>query len=165
MTDLRLIALDAEDLAIISAHLQDAVVRVGDMTFLPREKRFVAMASRFDWSAALGGGSGETKRAGLAGAAARYRRRQTAIRFDRVLAAKVSGIDLKAKRQVLALLSIHFEPRAADDPGGSVTLVFAANAAIRLEIECIEAELRDLGAVWATRSRPRHGGDEGEGTA
>ena len=53
MPDLKLIALDADDLAVISAHLQDAVMKVGDLAFLPREKRFAAVANRFDWMDAI----------------------------------------------------------------------------------------------------------------
>ncbi len=51
-----------------------------------------------------------------------------------------------------------FEP--GDPPGGRVTLTFSGDASIQLEVECIEAELKDLGLVWRTRSRPEHPGDE-----
>ena len=55
MADLKLIALDADDLAVISAHLQDAVLQVGDIAYLPKDKRFAAIANRFDWVDALQG--------------------------------------------------------------------------------------------------------------
>ncbi len=147
--ELKLIALDAEDLAVVSAHLQDAVVRVGDMAFLPRERRFVALVNRFHWPAAL------------AAQAVAYERRRAALRFERVSAVQVHGIDLKAKRQVLALLAAQFEPRGAEDPAGAVTLVFAGGAAIRIEMECIEAVLEDLGAAWSAGRKPEHGTGEG----
>jgi len=143
-TDLKLIALDAEDLAVVSAHLQDAVVRVGDMTFLPRERRFVALVNRFHWPAAL------------TTSTPAYERRRAALRFERVSAVQVHGIDLTAKRQVLALLAAQFAPRDAEDPAGVVTLVFAGGAAIRIEMECIEAVLEDLGAAWSTGRKPEH---------
>ncbi|HZA01678.1 MAG TPA: DUF2948 family protein, partial [Hyphomicrobiaceae bacterium] len=64
------------------------------------------------------------------------------------------GIDLEAKQDVLELLAIQFEE--TDAPAGAVTLVFAGGGAIRLEVECIEAELRDLGAAWKARCKPEH---------
>ena len=56
------------------------------------------------------------------------------------------------------LLAVTFEP--AEEPSGTLTLQFAGGGAIRLQVECIEAELRDLGAAWATRSKPQHAGDD-----
>lgn len=148
MADLKLIALDAEDLSIISAHLQDAVLQVGDLAFLPREKRFAAIANRFDWVAALSDGNEKQEN---------FARRQTALRFERVLSAKVQGVDLKNTSVVLSLLAIAFEPKEA--PEGDVTLHFADGGAIRLHVECIEAELKDLGPVWQAKSKPQHPDD------
>ncbi|MBO0763125.1 MAG: DUF2948 family protein [Hyphomicrobiaceae bacterium] len=145
MPDLKLIALDAEDLAIISAHLQDAVLKVGDLAFLPREKRFAAIANRFDWLDALENETAREKR---------YARRRAALRFERVLAAQVQGLDLKNKGAVTELLAVRFEP--GELPAGHVTLQFADGGAVRLSVECIEAELRDLGPAWEAKSRPRH---------
>lgn len=150
MSDLKLIALDAEDLDIFSAHLQDAVVKVGDMAFLPSDRRFAAIFNRFDWLAAAPKGRGR----------ARNERRRTALRLERVSSARLLAIDVAAKDRVLSLLAVRFEPREA--PAGTVTLLFAGGAAIRLEVDCVEAELRDLGAVWAARMRPDHG-DAGKG--
>ena len=88
-------------------------------------------------------------------------RRRSALRFERVLAAKVQGIDLARKDDVLSLLTIAFEPSdAPEDPGGHVMLHFADGGAIRLEVECIEAELKDLGAVWRAKSMPQHPDDD-----
>jgi hypothetical protein len=64
------------------------------------------------------------------------------------------GIDLKRKNAVLSLLTVGFEP--AEPPAGSILLRFADGAAIRLDVECIEAELNDLGPVWHAASMPRH---------
>src|SRR5687767_2797838 len=107
---LRLAAIDAEDLAVVSAHVQDAVLKVGDMTFLPREQRFVVAMNRFIWEQA--DGKRQT-----------YERRRAALTFDRVSAARLSGIDRARPDEVLSLLAVHFEP--TDEPGGTVTLVFA----------------------------------------
>jgi hypothetical protein len=157
MPDLKLIAFDTSDLGIISAHLQDAVLRVGEMTYLPKEKRFVALANRFDWADALGNPQ-MSKRGGNAN----FERRRAGLRFERVNAAKVQGIDFKDKRTVLALLAITFEPTGGpDSPEGDVTLTFSGGAAIRLSVECIEIELKDLGAAWATQRSPDHSEDVG----
>ena len=146
MTPLKLIALDEEDLAILSSHLQDAVVRVEDIAYLPGQKRFAAVLNRFDWEKATEEG------------AKAYQRRRTALRFDRVLGAKLKNIKLTARERILSLLAVSFEP--GETPSGKVTLFFSGDASILLEVECIETELKDLGPVWRTRSKPQHPGVE-----
>jgi hypothetical protein len=145
---LRLIALDDDDLKIISAQLQDAILRMDEMTFLPKERRFVAVLKRFDW----------VKAAASNGAPAAdgqfYERREAALRFERVLGAQYRNLPLDNKSAVEILLAAHFEPVEA--PGGFINLIFAGGGGIRLQVECIEAELRDLGPVWRTRSKPDH---------
>lgn len=149
MSDLKLVALDKDDLSVLSAHLQDAVIRVGDMAYLPRERRFAAVLNRFDW---------ESASASSSYASAGLERRRTGLRFERVLEAKVHGVNLKDKSAALALLAIVFEPKGGSEGvAGDVTLTFSGGAAIRLSVECVEAELKDLGAVWAAKRTPRHG--------
>ncbi|MGA0595096.1 DUF2948 family protein [Enterovirga sp. CN4-39] len=138
MEPLKLAAFDSDDLAIVSTHLQDAVIRVGDLTFLPEKRRFALVGRRFDWEAAD----------------REPRRRLTGCHFDRVLAVKVRGIDRGRPDEVLNLLAITFEP--ADPPSGAAILHFAGGACIRLELECIEALMKDLGPVWAAEKRPVH---------
>ena len=79
-TALKLIALDEEDLAIISVHVQDSCVQSEELTYLPSQKRFVLAAMRYDWSAA---------------AAGRHERVGSVLRFDRVL--KVAQIGLRVE--------------------------------------------------------------------
>lgn len=146
---LKLIVLDSEDLDVVSAHLQDAVISVGEMTYLKSERRFAAIANRFDWTDALAGQGGRRKT---------FTRRRTGLRFEHVLGAQLTGIDLGDKRQMLNVLAVRFEPTAA--PEGTVTIACAGGAAIRLHVECLEAELKDLGAAWATKSKPEHPDDE-----
>ena len=146
MEDLKLIALDIDDLRVLSCHLQDAVARVGDMAYLRDEMRFAAIVNRFDWE--------QAQKADGA-----YQRRRCGLRFERVTGAQVLGVDLRQKDAVLELLAVTFEP-SAEAPMGTVTLSFAGGMAIRLQVECVEAELRDLGAVWRTESKPEHAGDD-----
>ncbi|GJD52565.1 hypothetical protein OPKNFCMD_5331 [Methylobacterium crusticola] len=136
---LRLAALDAEDLAVISAHLQDAILRVGDLTYLPGQRRFALVARRFDWATPDG---------------APPRRRLTGLHFDRVLAVRCRSIPRDRPDDPLELLAVTFEPGEA--PSGTATLVFAGGGAIRLDLECIEAAMKDLGPVWQAGSRPAH---------
>jgi hypothetical protein len=157
MPDLKLIALDAEDLSVVSAHLQDAVLRVADMAYLPREKRFAALANRFDWGKAL---NTTNKLAKPARGSTGLERRRTGLRVERVLSAQVSGVDLKDRRATFALLSIAFTPSGDPQaPDGDVTLTFSGGAAIRLKVECLEFEMKDLGAVWSTKNAPVHPDD------
>jgi hypothetical protein len=142
---LKLIALDKDDLDVISAHLQDAVLKVGDMAFLRKERRFAVVLNRFDWEAAHRTANGTRQG---------HQRHRSALRFERVSRARLRGIRLEANRDVLELLAVQFAPSEA--PAGRVTLVFAGGAAVQLEVECIEAELKDLGPVWRTRHRPAH---------
>lgn len=153
MPDLKLIALDREDLSVISTHFQDAVFRVADMAFLPREKRFAAVGNRFDWAVTLKA-SAKTKKSG-------FERRRSGLRIDRVLDAKVQGVDLKDSSQTLALLAIGFEPGTNPDAvEGHVTLTFSGGAAIRLMVECLEVEMKDLGGAWSAKLSPKHPDDE-----
>lgn len=141
MPDLKLIALDAEDLKVVSAHLQDAVLRVADLAWLKGERRFALVVNRFDWSASSEG---------------ELVRRRTGLRFERVLAAQVMGLDVSAGDQCLELLALSFAPLSDETPEGHVTMTFAGGSGIRLHVECIEAELKDLGAAWAASRRPSH---------
>lgn len=139
MESLKLVALDAEDLAIVSTHLQDAVLRAGDLTYLPKERRFALVARRFDWEAGERDGP---------------RRRLTGLHFERVLGVRARGIDRANADAVLSLLAVTFEPREA--PSGVATLVFAGGGAVQLELECVEAQMKDLGPVWKASARPSH---------
>jgi hypothetical protein len=137
---LKLMALDADDLSVMSAHMQDAAAKVADMAFLPAEKRFAMLVNRFDWLAAVGAGVPQ--------------RRRTGVHFDRVLKARVRGFDLEDKSRALNLLAVEFVEESA--PAGTVTLYFSGDAAIQLEVECLEAAISDLGPAWPAGESPRH---------
>jgi len=128
---LKLIALDADDLAVIAAHVQDARVQTADIIWRQGEKRLVVGMNRLDWEQTPAGTTTP-------------RRRVSALRFDRVLSCKSRNIDLEAPETVLELLGIEFHPGEA--PGGSALLMFSQGGALRLDVECLECELADLGA-------------------
>jgi DUF2948 family protein len=127
---LKLIALDADDLAVISAHVQDARVQTADIIWRQGEKRLVVGMSRLDWEQTL---AGETA----------PRRLVAALRFDRVLACKARNIDVETPEAALELVGIEFHP--GDAPSGSALLMFSQGGALRLDVECLECELTDLG--------------------
>lgn len=138
MTDLRLLALDSEDLEIISAHVQDAVLKVGDMGYSKPDRRFVLLMNRYAWEA--GNARGE--------------RRRAALHFDFVDNVRSQGIDLAAKEGALELLAVTF--KMGQEPAGEVELAFAGGGTVLLDVECLEVRLRDLGGAWAARAHPQH---------
>lgn len=147
MPDLKLIALDAEDLSVVAAHLQDAVLRMEDMAYRKAERRFALVVNRFDWSHASGAPDADE----------RFVRRRAGVRFEQVTAVQVQGLDLSKKDQVLSLLTLTFE--ASEEPQGTILLTFAGGGAVRLTVDCVEAALSDLGAAWATPRKPEHADD------
>ena len=142
---LKLIAMDRDDLEVVSTHLQDSNVKAAEIIWRPREKRVVIALDRFDWEAA----NGKTPH---------WQRRRTALRFDRVLACKGRNLSEAKAEQVFNLIGVHFSPK--DAPGGTVTLMFSDGAALRLEVECLEVEVADLGPVWVCDKCPDHSADE-----
>ena len=142
MTDLNLLALDGEDLEILSAHLQDAVLKVGDIHWLADEKRLVLALNRFVWESA-----GEKSRKA-------FERRRSALRFDRVTRVQATRIPRANPDAVLELLTLTFAE--TDAPSGVVEAIFAGGGVLRIEVECLEAGLCDLGAAWSTENCPKH---------
>jgi hypothetical protein len=139
--ELTLAAEDAEDLEIISARLQDAVAPLKGLVWLPKKRRFAALFNRFKW---------EEKRKG---ANVRVR---SLLHFDDVLSVQSKKFKAGAPDAVVSLLAISFMPKGGEDPGGTVELTFSGGGAIRLEVECIDAGLSDVGTEWAARGRPAH---------
>ncbi|MBP1853074.1 DUF2948 family protein [Rhizobium halophytocola] len=145
MDNLRLLALDTEDLAIVSAHMQDAVLKVGDISFSNKSGHFTLVANRFVWEKA-------------ARAAKSFERRRAGLGFKRVRSVRSTGFDRARRDEVLSLLAIRFQPQG-EGPEGVVELVLSGGALIALEVECIEAQLADTGGAWETKSRPSHPDD------
>ena len=141
MDQLKFVVLDEEDLEVVSTHLQDAVAKVADVHWRPQEKRLVVALNRFDWERAQGTDP-------------QYRRRRSVLRFERVLSCKCRDVNPAGKDAVLNLLAVEF--RATDAPSGVVTISFSGGATLRLDVECLEAELADLGPSWTTTACPVH---------
>ncbi len=142
MSLLRLAALDEEDLKIVSAHVQDAIIKFGDVDFQPHSKRLILPLNRFAW---------EVKQKLFR---QQNERRNCALRFDRVTGLKSTGINRADRDAIFSTLAIRF--RETDAPSGEIEIVFSGDGAIRIDVECIEVQLTDLGAAWQASSRPAH---------
>ncbi len=138
---LKLMAEDAADLGIIAAAVQDALLRIGDISYDRKARRFALLLNRFRWEKADESGPFERVRAALS--------------FDGVLTAKTRKVRMDAPDAVASLLSIGFTPDA-EPPGGVVRLLFAGGGEIALHVECLDALLLDMGAAWRTPRRPDH---------
>jgi hypothetical protein len=142
---LKLTALDAEDLEVISAQMQDATLLVGEITYLARQKKLVLVANRFCWESTAsedGGGS-------------HFRRCRCGLQINRVFSVKYAKVRRDNADGVLSLLAILFHPDA-DPPGGVIEFTFSGGGALRAEVECIEVALDDLGVSWETPRKPDH---------
>src|SRR5947199_8613570 len=123
MQPLKVIALVQDDIAIVSTDLQDAVVKIAEIVWVQGEKRLVLGLNRFDWEAC---GCEDPC----------YKRRRTALRFERVNAFRCRNVNPAAKDAVLNLLAVEYDE--TDAPSGAVTLIFPGGAALRLEVELLE---------------------------
>ena len=142
MSGLKLLAEDEEDLKIISAHLQDAVMRVGELVYLPKQHRFAAMLNRFCWEDDCGT-DGQTGVRVLCG-----------LHFDSVLKVQSLHVRQDDRNAVVELLAINFAPQP--EGAGLIDLMLAGGGCIRLTVECIAATLRDMAEPRPAVSRPAH---------
>lgn len=147
---LKLRAQDAEDLEILSSCLQDALVRLGDMTYLAEERRFVLVANRFKWEAMDEAAPPEPAGdAEFDDPSPTYQRVNCGICFDAVRRVRTRHLDLRNRGQILSLMAIITEP-------GAVTLCFAHGGAVRLEVDRLLCHAQDLDEPWPTKWRPEH---------
>ncbi len=138
---LRLMAEDAGDLDIIGAAVQDALVRVGEISFDKKARRFTVMINRFRWE--------------TAGEKGPYERVRAALSFDGVLGVKSRRVRADIDEALASLLSIGFIPEE-EPPGGVVRLLLAGGGEIAVDVECLDAVLIDTGPTWTTPRRPDH---------
>ena len=138
---LRLLAEDAEDLHVISAALQDAIMRPVDIVWEPAARRVTIALSRFCWEC---GGT----------------RVMAAMQFGDVISVKSRRLP-RGPETALELLAMEFAPDEA--PGGRVIMMFAGGGDLRIDVECLDAVLTDLSDRWPARIAPTHLADEGEG--
>ena len=145
---LKLTALDVEDLAGISACLQDSLVRVADTAFESKRRRFALLCNRFRWEneakTSLGGWSGPRQ----------PERVRAMVHFDGVKNVRTRHLDRSDPSLVLSLMTID----AGEHSDGSVDirLIFAGGPEVLLEAECIDCYLEDISQPWPASGRPEH---------
>jgi hypothetical protein len=140
---LRLKAVDADDLSVMAACLQDALIPLSEMVYLPEERRFLAAFTRFRRECL----EDPEDRAGLTQC-------QAVLTFSGVLAVRHHAVDRRFGAVRMELLTVIAEP--AVEGGASITLIFAGDAAIQLQVERIAATLVDIGEPWAAPATPSH---------
>ena len=144
---LRLWAEDEEDLRILSAYLQDAVIRVGDIAWLPRTRRFAALLNRYQWESDCGDDANPCGRV------------RAGLHFDGVLKVRSTNLGRNDPDAVVELLAMDFTP--GEEGAGTVELCLAGGGAIKLDVEFIGAGLRDLSDPWPAKARPMHDLEQG----
>ena len=138
---LHLTAFDAEDLGVISAQMQDAVIRFADVGYLKRQRRFALVANRFAWDQLPA-----------------KERRRTGLTFNGVTRVRRQGPQEPDALTILSLLAITFTPTAGtEELGGVITLTFSGGHVIALDVEVVDVALDDLGPAWSTDATPEHG--------
>ena len=145
MTDvkpLRLLAEEAEDLEVISAAVQDAVVKAENLNYEARIRRFSLELNRYRWEEGV-----DKRRDG--------ERVRALLAFDGVLGVKTRAVTKADPELILSLLQVTFTPDE-EPPGGTVTLLFAGDGEIALKVEALDATLLDSDYVWSTRNTPSH---------
>lgn len=135
---LNLGALDAEDLAVISTLVQDAVFPITEMAWRRGQRRFVLLVNRFRWE------DGGRERHGP-------ERVRSLLVVDNVMGVASQGIDRKDRDLVLSVLAVNFE--AGQEGAGQVLLTLAGDGAIRLEVEALEVTLKDVTRPYRAPSR------------
>jgi hypothetical protein len=138
---LRLRAEDTEDLTVMAAALQDAAFLMKDVSYDPRERRFLAELNRFRWE--------EARKRGP------YERVRAALSIESVLGVKSRKVRLGQADAAGAVLDLAFTP-AAEPPAGAITLKLGGGGEIAIDVECIDVSLTDVGQPWLTTNRPDH---------
>ena len=142
MSGLKLMALDGEDLSVISTHMQDSVFKLKDVSFDRKHGQFLLSANRFVWeSVAKKGQPPERCRSVLA--------------LKRVGNVRSNGFNRDNREEVHSLLAVQFSQNG-EGPDGTVELTLSGGGAIALDVECIEAQLADVSGGWETASKPHH---------
>lgn len=140
MSDLKLIAMDAEDLEVISSHVQDALLYVRDIDFAASNKQLNLAINRCHNEADMG--------------INRVKRSHSGLVFSHVDNIQVQNINRAKSEQILSLLNVEFNP--TEEPAGEMVLNFADGATIKLSVSCLEVHLADLGEQWVSKVKPTH---------
>ena len=140
--NLKLIAKTDEDLRVISAHLQDSIVKTSDIANLKKNKIFLMQLNRFMWEDVEKGVFRKNKRI------------RTVLKFENVLKVTSKNVNQKKNDRFLDFLAI--EMFKMPDRNFEMNLIFSGDVIIKLVVEAIEVTLDDQGSPWESKSKPRH---------
>ena len=138
----RLIAEDADDLSVVSALVQDAVLKVDNLVYDQKKRRFTLEINRFQWE-----NSGKDQ--------ARRNRVRSLLAIDSVLAVQTRAVSKQDPDMVMSLLQLQFKPDE-EPPGGLISILFSGDGELRLAVEALDVTLLDSTYVWGTRHVPDH---------
>ena len=140
--NLKLIARTVEDLRVVSAHLQDAIVNVNDIANLKKNKILLLQLNRFMWEDVEKGVFRKNKRI------------RTILKFENVIKVKSRNINLAGKDKFLDFLTI--ETNQMTDNNYEMKILFAGDSIVKVTAEVIEVTLDDQGEAWDTKNKPKH---------
>ena len=129
---MKLNAIDTEELKIIATVLQDGLIEVSDVKYLPSIRIFIVMITRFMWEEKIVNKTNNRTKAVLV--------------FEDVLAVHSRNIDQMNKTKVLELLTFNFYYNKSKNI--EIELLFNNDATIKLETEVVQARLEDQGESW-----------------
>lgn len=143
---LRLQALSAEDLPVMSALIQDAVLHVSDISWMRRHRRTALILNRFRWEDA-----GSAQQSGRA-----FERVRSVLMIENVLRMTADGVDPQDKETILSVLALSFEP--GTDAAGRLVLTLAGDGALAFDVECLDVSLTDVTRPYIapTGHQPSH---------
>jgi hypothetical protein len=136
---LKLRAVDAQDLAVVSAFLQDSIANVSEMAYLPEQRLFALAVCRFRWERAVTPTPEKI-----------FERVSCAVTIQDADTPKYRGFELTERHRTMPLLAITYD-------GDEVMLTFAGDAAIRLSVGGLDLRAEDFGECWPTKTKPEHG--------
>jgi hypothetical protein len=140
--NLKLSATSVEDLSVISAHLQDAIVSIQDIANLKKNKIFLIQLNRFMWEDVEKGVFRKNKRT------------RTVLKFDNIISVSSKNINLKNNEKFLDFLTI--ESILLPDRNYEIKLIFSGDSVIKIKTEVIDVTLDDQGLPWETKTQPKH---------
>ena len=140
--NLKLIARTVEDLRVVSAHLQDAIVNTNDIANLKKNKILLLQLNRFMWEDVEKGVFRKNKRI------------RSILKFENVIKVKSRNINLAGKDKFLDFLTI--ETNQMIDNNYEMKILFAGDSIVKVTAEVIEVTLDDQGEAWDTKNKPKH---------
>ena len=140
--NLKLIAKTDEDLRVVSAHLQDSIVKTSDIAHLSKNRIFLMQLNRFMWEDVEKGVFRKNKRI------------RTVLKFENVVEVNSKNINQKKNDRFLDFLAI--ETLKMPDKNYEMNLIFSGDIIIKLIVEAIEVTLDDQGSPWESKNKPRH---------